>query len=228
MIRLARRLVLALLGVASAYLAASIIGALIPGRTAYVLKEGAVVTIGALRGPIHYDFLLPLTPDLTRTLPFLADHVPLDHPDAKWLVVGWGGRDFYMTVGTYRDVSLSAVWKGATGEAAVLRFALIGEISADAPVAWIDLATPQYSALLQRVAGSLEQPGGAPVLLRSPEEGNGAAFFAATGRFDIFRTCNVWFASTLRAAGQPFGAWTPAPWSVALSLWWFTPGSSGA
>jgi hypothetical protein len=30
----------------------------------------------------------------------------------------------------------------------------------------------------------------------------------------------------LRAAGVKFGVWTPAPWSVRLSLWWFGQPSS--
>lgn len=46
------------------------------------------------------------------------------------------------------------------------------------------------------------------------------AFFPAVGPFNLTRTCNVGVGERLRAAGLPFGAWTPTPQSVRLSLWW--------
>lgn len=49
-------------------------------------------------------------------------------------------------------------------------------------------------------------------------------FFAAHGRFDILRTCNTWISDMLRAAGLRFGAWTPTPYAVTLSLVRFAPG----
>ena len=37
-----------------------------------------------------------------------ATGIALDHPEARWLVLGWGARDFYTTVGTYSDVTARA------------------------------------------------------------------------------------------------------------------------
>jgi hypothetical protein len=46
-------------------------------------------------------------------------------------------------------------------------------------------------------------------------------FYEANSHFSIFRTCNVWIAEVLRGAGVPMGIWTPTPYSVSLSRWWF-------
>jgi hypothetical protein len=51
--------------------------------------------------------------------------------------------------------------------------------------------------------------------------------FPAQGRFSLLRTGKVWLGETLRAAGIPFGLWTPANWSVTLSLDWHLCGQIG-
>ena len=51
------------------YLAAAGLGALLPGGH-IDLPQGRDVTIGLLRGPIHYDLLLPLSPDLRARYDF--------------------------------------------------------------------------------------------------------------------------------------------------------------
>jgi hypothetical protein len=59
------------------------------------------------------------------------------------------------------------------------------------------------------------------VALAVPGLGPRDVFYASPGRTDIFRTCNAWVGRMLRASGQRFGLWTPATWSVRLSLWRF-------
>ena len=78
------------------YLVFGLFGGLVPGAVANV-HGGPVVEIGLARGPIHYDFLLPLTDDIRQRFAFAeAAGVPISHPKAKWVVVGWGARQFYM------------------------------------------------------------------------------------------------------------------------------------
>jgi hypothetical protein len=60
---------------------------------------------------------------------------------------------------------------------------------------------------------------GEPIEATAPGFGLTDAFFAATGRFNLFYTCNAWIGRQLRAAGVPMGIWTPTPQAVDLSLW---------
>src|SRR5690606_7938761 len=96
MIRAARYL-LAAAGLALAvYLTASLILPLVPGSRAALADEFPVARLGLVEGPIHYDFLVPLTPEVRERFAFAeAAGLAVRHPAAEWLLVGRGGRAFY-------------------------------------------------------------------------------------------------------------------------------------
>ena len=194
------------------YLLAAILGAVVPNDAPY--RDGRPeVMIGLAPGPIHYDFLFPLTPDLRERFAFAeAGGVPVFHPDAEWLSLGWGAEGFYTTVGTYADISLGATWNGIIGDRSVIRIEALGPVAGD--IEWIALTSAEYEALLTSIEADFVA--GHPVLPVSAR--TASAFFRSNGRFHLFRTCNVWVAEKLRDAGLPFGRWTPTTYSVRLSL----------
>lgn len=199
------------------YLTASVAGGLLPGPTARVDgPAGPPVRIGLIAGPLHYDVLLPLTPALRDRLAFAARAgVPVDHPGADWLLIGWGSRAFYTTAGSYADIAPGAVWTAATGDSAVMRLDVTGALPPQAPgIDWLDLTPGQARALTDELLGAITGTA------RIPDAGFTAtdAFFPAAGRFHLLRTCNVWLGERLRRAGVPVGLWTPTPFSLRLSL----------
>lgn len=209
---------LAPLAAIALYFFAATAGALWPGNVAARDRHdtGPPLHVGLAIGPIHTDLLLPLTPALRKRFAFAAKAgVPVDNPQAEWLVVGWGSRAFYTATGGYADLRLTTVWRAATGDDAVLRLDVAGPIAADAQgLDWIALSPRQISRLSDAILDSLADP--APL----PDAGFTATdtFFPARGRFHLVTTCNVWIGRTLRAAGHPFGAWTPTPFAIRLSL----------
>lgn len=128
--RLIRNALLALAALVAAYLLAAAAGALIPGPMQDApAQPGPPVTIRLVSGPIHFDFLLPLTPETRAAFAPLARHgLPVDAPGARWLIIGWGAREFYTTTGSYADLSLTALWRSFTGDASVLRADVIGPL----------------------------------------------------------------------------------------------------
>lgn len=109
------------------YLLASLIGAVIPSGPSERVDAPRDISIRLVPGPIHYDFLLPLTPETRTVFAGLADAgVPVARPEAAWVLVGWGSEAFYTSVGTYRDLSFSAIWRAAIGDASVLRVDVYG------------------------------------------------------------------------------------------------------
>ncbi|WP_374433135.1 DUF2459 domain-containing protein [Tabrizicola sp.] len=171
--------------------------------------------IGLLQGPIHTDILFPLTPETRARFAFAeAAGVPLNHPDAQWLVFGWGSAAFYTTAGTYADITASAVLTAATGDDAVIRLDALGPLPEMDNLRFLDISDAQFQALLTQTTAALSSQ----TKLDHPGLTGSDAFFPARGRFHLFRTCNVWLGETLRASGIPFGLWTPANWSVTLSL----------
>ena len=112
--RHALRLIALTLALPVFYLAASILLPLIPGPGPN-LSGLPTHRIGLIQGPIHTDILFPLTPDTRARFGFAEPAgVPLNHPEAEWLVFGWGSAAFYTTAGTYADITASAVLTAAT------------------------------------------------------------------------------------------------------------------
>jgi hypothetical protein len=128
-------------------------------------------------------------------------------------MVGWGAEDFYTTVGSYADISFGATWKGVTGDRSVLRLEAFGRVRADA-IEWLRLSSEEFDALTASIRADVA-PGERTIDVPGRP---GSAFFASAEPFHLFRTCNVWVGEKLRAAGLPFGRWTPTTWAVRLSL----------
>ncbi|MGR3507743.1 MAG: TIGR02117 family protein [Sulfitobacter sp.] len=203
------------------YLMAAIYGAMI-ARSAEPGVDGHELTrdVLLLRGPIHYDILLPID-DLSRArFAGLAQAgIPLTAPQARWLVIGWGARRFYTETPTYSDLSLGNVWRGIIGDDSVLRVDVAGELYKDLPIRHLRLAETEYRALLDGIWESFAlTPEGLPDRIDVKGYTSSDVFLAARGRFNILRTCNVWIGEQLRAAGVRFGIWTPLPLSVSLSF----------
>lgn len=215
MLRFALRLFAGLLAVIGAYFGAAVLGALF--SFAPPPDEGPQShEIVLAAGPIHYDILLPASAEVLDAFGFTQRAgVPLGDSRVRWLVLGWGSRAFYTTAGDYTDVTTSAVWTAATGDSAVLRVDVAGDLSAVPSLRRLRLTQDQFEALIVEIQSSIED--------QTPLTGLGLmgtdAFFPAKGRFDIFRTCNVWVSKVLNSAGVRMGWWTPPPYSVTLSLW---------
>ncbi|WP_371155503.1 DUF2459 domain-containing protein [Jannaschia sp. 2305UL9-9] len=183
-------------------------------------RSGPTTDIYLVGSAIHYDFLLPATPDVRQAFAFAADAgVPV--AGADWILVGWGARQFYTATGGYGDMRPGPVWRAVTGDASVLRVDAFGPLDLSGQQR-VRLNEAQVSALVTAIVGSTT---GQLV----PDTGFTAtdAFFVGRGRFHLLRTCNVWIGEMLRAAGLPFGRWTPTPAAVRLSLTRLAPDQVG-
>jgi len=198
---------------------AAIFGAMLPGAASG--DDGPKTReILLVNGPIHYDLLLPLDTDTRAAFAALsARRVEIEHPNARWLIVGYGAYEFYTQTPTYRELALPALWQGVIGDRAVLRFDVVGELRPDLPARAAKLTESQYRALITNISDSITlDANGLPDRIDTPGYTPTDGFFAATGRFSMLRTCNVWIGEQLRAAGLRFGLWTPMPLSVSLSF----------
>jgi uncharacterized protein (TIGR02117 family) len=217
------RLLALLLAVPLLYLTASLALPLIPGPGPD--HSGPPTrTIGLIQGPIHTDILFPLTPDIRTRFAFAgAAGVPVYLPEAEWLMFGWGSAAFYTTAGTYADITPGAVLTAATGDRSVIRLNVTGPLNPMENLRFLQLSEKQYQALVAETLTTFASQ----TRLNHPGFTGFDAFFPAKGRFHALRTCNVWLGETFRAAGIPFGLWTPANWSVTLSLDWHLSGQTG-
>ena len=171
--------------------------------------QGGGPMIYLLKGPIHTDLVLPMTAPAQEVFGFLQDD---GVPFGAWLIVGWGAHDFYTTTGSYADLEAGAVLKAAAGDRSVMRVHPIGPFEPHPDMTRLDLSDAQFAALLREVRGGFA--GEVPQRLDLPGLVGGDHFYAGTGRFHLFRTCNVWVGEVLRAANIRAGLWTPFVWSL--------------
>lgn len=176
------------------------------------------VEILVITNPIHTDIAIPATSDVLQTFGFLGESgLPLDAPDLRWLVFGWGGRAFYMETPTWSDVKLVPVLKALTLDDSALHVELAGDIDRTLPnVKSFRISIHKFAQLYSQIAGSFET--------KTPEAISGAGyglydrFFEAKGSFNVLAGCNTWAARMLRAAGIRTGFWNPLPQSLGVSL----------
>ncbi|MCM5558460.1 TIGR02117 family protein [Pleomorphomonas sp. JP5] len=173
-----------------------------------------------LSGPIHTDIAIPLDSATRSTFSFLeASGIPVGHPEARWLIVGWGGRAFYLETPTWADLKPLPVLRALTVDRSVLHVDVAGAALAAQPgVAVFDVDRGGLEKLIAFVADSFASERGATAAI--PGAGYGAydRFFEARGLFNILLGCNTWTAAALRTTGLRSGLWTPLPQSLALSL----------
>jgi len=211
-----RLLITLVLAVASA----AALGALVPRP----LWPGAVAAgegkrrILVLRNPIHTDIAIPVDDGVRRRFRFLADAgLPVDAPEARYLVFGWGGRAFYLETPTWSRIKTMPVLKALTVDSSVMHVDVAGAIPEPHPdVAGFDIDGTHFSALLDYIQSSFGQGPNGPIVIDNAGYSTFDRFYEAKGHFNALVGCNTWTAAALRSAGLRTGWWNPLP----VSLWW--------
>lgn len=127
-----------------------------------------------------------------------------DFPQAEYLEVGWGARDYYMG----RDQGFWGTLKAALGQtASVLHVAGFRGPPADffRSNEIVELAIPDegFERLVRYVHDAYERTGASPVAPLGPGLYGDSRFYPAWERYYLFNTSNAWTARALRAAGLP-------------------------
>ena len=176
-----------------------------PVRDLYPPRPGdATVTVHVLRQGWHSGLVIP-----RERLP--PEAWPEPAPGTQFLELGWGDRAFYQSPDAGLALALEASF--ASG-GSVLHVTGLDRSPEErfprAEITTIELSARGAEALARFVARAYARDAsGAPIDL-GPGLHPGSRFYAATGRYSLFHTCNSWIAEALRAGGCPI---TPA-WAL--------------
>lgn len=195
------------------------LGALVPRPLWPAIAEGEGTRhILVLKNPIHTDIAVPLDDGVRRRFAFLVDTgLPMDVPDARYIVFGWGGRAFYLETPTWSQLKAVPVLKALTLDASVMHVDIAGAIKDPHPdVAGFDIDEAHFVALLDYIAASFRQGPNGPMVVENSGYSTYDRFYEADGHFNALVGCNTWTAAGLRTAGLRTGWWNPIP----VSLWW--------
>lgn len=220
--RRAFRAVIVLVALVAASLA---VGTLVP-RPLFPVAAGdageGARRILVLANPIHTDIAFPADdPDVLDTLGFLGEAgLPLRDPAVRWLILGWGGREFYLETPTWSDLKPGPLFKGLTLDRSVMHVAIAGEIDPDHPaVTPLDVGAEGFRRMLgEALAAFSTGPDGRPLHIEGAGYGEYDRFYEAEGRFTALAGCNTWTGAVLRRGGVRTGLWNPLPVSLTWSL----------
>lgn len=219
-----KRLALWLIAVPVLAVFLAVAGAIVPRPLWPVAKtdtvSGGTHRILVLSNPIHTDIAIPLDAETLARFPFLAESgMPVGHPNARWLVFGWGGRAFYIETPAWADLKPMPLIKGLTIDRSVVHADIAGDIvePSDAVMGY-EIGTAEYQRLLSFIEASFTPADGRIAAISNAGYGDNDRFFEANGWFSAAFGCNTWTAKALREAGLRTGWWNPLPVSLSASL----------
>jgi len=202
------RLLSVLLALPALYLVAALAGSLMPvnrdwneaaqGTTVYIADNG-----------IHADIIMPVKAqglDWARIVP-RSDFAAVP-PDAQWIAFGSGEQRVYLDTPTWWDITPRTLWSALAGGKRVVHVEYVP--NPDYAVRQIRLRPEEYRRLWAaiRVDFALDSRG-RPKRLDHPGYGPSDAFYRATGKANMVRTCNAVAAHWLRLAGVKTSLWPP-------------------
>jgi uncharacterized protein (TIGR02117 family) len=127
-----------------------------------------------------------------------------DFPQAEYLEVGWGNRDYYYGRNQGLWGTLAAIVPSTSVvHVAGFRGPPAGFFRANEIVEFF-VPPDGYERLLRYIHDAFERAGEAPAAALGPGLYGDSRFYPAWEPFHLFRTCNVWTARALRRAGLPF------------------------
>lgn len=200
------------------YLFGALLGGIIPSGTAVISEhETRDKTIYLTANALHADIAIPVDDDVIKKFGFLKPAgFPLDNPNLKYLIIGWGSRKFYTSTAEYSDMELSTIWQAATGDASVMHVAPGSDISKSEGVVPVEISKAGLERIISFILQSFQKQNDENILLPDATFGYGDLFYEAKGRFHIFNPCNVWVSKALSEAGVSTGVWTPTTYSLLL------------
>lgn len=212
----------AALAIVAIFILAVIVGTFVP-RPLFAPERTAVADtrrILVLSNPIHTDIAIPLNDATRAAYAFLGETgIPVGDPRAAWLIIGWGGRSFYLETPTWAELKPMPVFRALTVDRSVMHVDIAGPIDEAHPsIRAFDLSSDAFQNLSGFIQASFVREQGKVALIPGAGYSTYDQFFEAHGSFNALVGCNTWTAGALRAAGLRTGLWNPLPQTLGISL----------
>ncbi|MGL4488107.1 MAG: TIGR02117 family protein [Rhizobiaceae bacterium] len=183
-------------------------------------QEAQGVTIYIASSAIHTDIIIPADADSKAEFAFLGEALPLDDPNVKWVMFGWGGRSFYIETPTLSEIKMGPLLRGLTVDRSTMHVEVLGELGTDSPALLaMQISKDGYARLRDELLANFQTDAeGLPLIIEGAGYGKHDRFYEAKGSFNALSGCNTWTARMLRVAGVRTGLWNLTPQSLRLSL----------
>ena len=189
-----------------------------PGPAANTSSGSPAVEAWVLSNGVHTDYVLPVRSilvDWQKLFPLSDFRAP--PPDAEFIAIGWGDREFYLHTPTWADLTVARALGALAGRnRALLHVSYLRRAQLGAGAYRLPLSLVQYARLVDYVRTALPEGQATPVAGAHYDRQD--AFYEANGGYHLFETCNTWTGRGLRRAGVKVSRWTPFDFTVTWHL----------
>jgi uncharacterized protein (TIGR02117 family) len=201
-------LLTALLLLPAVYLTGALIGSIVSVNRGWTEAPDGVTVYLADNG-IHSDIVMPVKADgLDWARLFPGSDMAALPPGASWIAFGSGEEHVYLDTPTWWDIRPGTIWSALSGGRRVIHVEYVPDPSY--AVREVRLRPQEYRRLWASIRADLELDSrGRPERIAHPGYGCCDAFYRATGKESLFRTCNTGTATWLRLAGVEASLWPP-------------------
>ncbi|OEZ31307.1 TIGR02117 family protein [Variovorax boronicumulans] len=180
--------------------------------------EPATVEAWVLSNGVHTDLVFPVrsaTVDWLQLFPLSDFKAP--PPDAEFVAIGWGDREFYLHTPTWGDLTAARAFGALSGgNRSLLHVTYLQRAQLRRGAYKLPLSQAQYAQLVAYVRATL--PSGRATPIAGAHYASDDAFYEARGSYHLFETCNTWTGRGLRQAGVTVSRWTPFDFNVTWHL----------
>ncbi|GAB3017600.1 TIGR02117 family protein [Niabella terrae] len=202
-----------LLAALALYVGAALLLPLIPVNRDKDYRSANTLTIYITTNGVHTDIVVPvksLWMDWTEYLRYQDT----DRKDTSYSYVGigWGDKGFYLQTLTWADLKFSTAFKAMTGlSSSAIHATFYKTMQENDHTVALQVSAADYKDLVKYIQGSFDlDDNGHSIHIPSVDDGYGDmdAFYEARGSYHLFRTCNTWANSGLKAGHQKAAFWT--------------------
>jgi uncharacterized protein (TIGR02117 family) len=177
-------------------------------------NKGANIKVFLMKSGVHTDFILPVCNHIKdwRT-EFPLSNTAFKDSSSQLVSIGWGDQTFYMKTPTWADLTLKTALTVPFGLGpSAIHATYYQQLLDDRPNIRLHLTEKQYRKLVHYIERTLEHKrNGHTKYIKATMPGvvtGNDAYYAATGRYSLFFTCNSWVNAGLKACQQKACYWT--------------------
>lgn len=125
-----------------------------------------------------------------------------DFPEAEYLEIGWGDRDYFPAIEESVGLALRAAFWSRGSVLHVVGFkGAVTDYVTDGEIIELAFSREAFLRLSAFLSASFSRTDPSVPAPSQPGLVATGRFYPATGRFSILRTCNTWIAQSLKSAG---------------------------
>ena len=159
---------------------------------------------------VHTDIVVPAKTEIKDWTQQIKYEHTKAADSARYLAFGWGDRDFYLNTPTGADLKFSTAFNAAFYlGSAIVHTEYENALRESATCKKIMISQADYKSLAGYLSNTFRTDENQNVIW-IPNSGydNHDTFYVAKGKYSLFKTCNTWTNSALKAANQKAALWT--------------------